>query len=156
MHEVLQSPMNVWLIAGAFIVAFEAFTTPGLGLFLGGLGALCTAVLIKAGVIDEAAIAAQFAWCFGLTAVWTIVLWKPLQTFRMRRRTRDNKIENNNLIGQIAIVGSDGLQPGKMGQVVWSGTVMNAELELPNVEALAEGTKVRIRSVYGNILKVTI
>lgn len=145
--------VNGWLIAGSLIIAFEAFTAPGLGLFLGGLGALCTSLLIKSGIVDEASTAAQFAWCFGCTVAWTVLLWKPLMKFRMHRKGTGN-MPTNNVIGETAVVGKTGLKPGEMGQVIWSGTIMNAQLESAHAEPLLEGAHVRIQSVSGNILKV--
>jgi membrane protein implicated in regulation of membrane protease activity len=154
MQELLRDPVNAWLTAGALIIAFEAFTAPGLGLFLGGLGALCTALLIRGGVVDQTAIPAQFAWCFGLTVGWAALLWKPLRKFRMHRKSRSGEMKNNNLIGETALVAKGGLKPGRLGQVTWSGTVWNAELESSHARELAEGEKVRIQAVSGNTLKV--
>lgn len=155
MEEILREPVNAWLAAGAFIIAFEAFTVPGLGLFLGGLGALCTALLIKAGVVKETSTAAQFAWCFGVTVGWALLLWKPLQKYRLKRRARNTEVKTNNLIGEIVIVGEGGLKQGEVGQVIWSGTVMNAELESSHAHDLPQGAKAQVHSVSGNILKVT-
>ena len=154
MEPMLHDPVNAWLTAGALIVAFEAFTAPGLGLFLGGLGAICTALLIKGGIVGAASTGAQFAWCFGVTVAWTLILWKPLRKFRLHRKRGGSTIENNNMIGETAIVGKGGLKSGSAGQVLWSGTVMNAELESAHGLELAEGAQVSIRSISGNTLKV--
>lgn len=152
MNTLLHDPINAWLAAGALIIAFEAFTAPGLGLFLGGLGAICTALVIKGGLVAETSTAAQFAWCFGTTVIWTALLWSPLKKFRSHIRSRNGDVKTNNLIGETAIVGKGGLKAGETGQVVWSGTPMNALLEQGG--DLAEGAKVRIHSVTGNTLKV--
>jgi membrane protein implicated in regulation of membrane protease activity len=153
--ELLSNPVNVWLAAGALIIALEAFTAPGLGFFLGGLGALCTALVIKSGLVGEASIGAQFAWCFGLTVAWAALLWKPLQKYRMRRKARNQEVKTNNLIGEVVTVAEGGLKRGEVGQVIWSGTVMNAELESPHAQDLPHGAKAQVHSVSGNILKVT-
>jgi len=155
MRELLHDPINAWLFAGALIIALEAFTAPGLGFFLGGLGAICTSIAIKAGWVGEANIAGQFAWCFGINIVWTGVLWKPMRKFRMKhKRTADMK--PNNLIGETAIVAKGGLKRGEVGQVLWSGTLMNAELERSSDADLPEGAKVSVHAVSGNTLKVTL
>ncbi len=154
MEDLLKDPVNAWLAAGALIIAFEAFTSPGLGLFLGGIGALCTALLIKGGVVGEASTGAQFAWCFGITVAWSALLWKPLKKFRMQRKVRGQDVKTNNLIGETAIVGKGGLRQGDVGQVIWSGTVMNAELESAHAQDVPEGAKVHIHAISGNILKV--
>ena len=152
---VFSDPANLWLAAGAALIAFEAFTAPGLGLFLAGFGAFCAALLTKAGVVDPANIPAQFAWFFGTTALWTVVLWKPLRKFRTGRRHGGDAIQNNNLVGNTAVVARGGITPGGTGQVHWSGTLMQAELDASAPRALSEGEKVHIHAVTGNTLKVT-
>jgi membrane protein implicated in regulation of membrane protease activity len=155
MEGIFQDPVNAWLAAGALIIAFEAMTAPGLGLFLGGLGALCTALLIKGGVVGPESTGAQFAWCFGITVVWALLLWKPLKKFRMQRKSRGGaEVKTNNLIGEIVTVAKGGLKPGAVGQVIWSGTLMNAELESSHTQDVPEGAKVHIHAISGNILKV--
>ncbi|MBI3508302.1 MAG: NfeD family protein, partial [Chlamydiia bacterium] len=97
----------------------------------------------------------QFAWCFGLTVAWTGLLWKPMRKFRLSRK-RAQEVPSNNLIGQTAVVAAGGLKTGEMGQVVWSGTLMNAELEGSHLLSVPEGTHVQIHSVFGNTLKVRL
>ena len=154
MEAFLHNPTNLWLSAGVLLIVFEAITSPGLGLFLAGLGAICTAILIKAGFVEEAATGAQFAWFFGFTTAWAALLWKPLQTFRLKSR-RHSTIELNNMVGETAIVAEAGLQPGRPGQVTWSGTLMTAELDPSvSINLLPAGTQVRIKSIAGNTLRV--
>ncbi|MGH6836499.1 MAG: NfeD family protein [Methylocella sp.] len=154
METLLSHSAYFWLGLGAFLIVFEAITTPGLGLFLAGIGALCTCLLVKAGIADERALGAQVAWFFGLTTFWTAVLWKPLLKFRMSSKHKDG-IELNNMVGGTATVGKDGLERGQIGQVTWSGTLMNAELEASAlVESLPAGALVVIKSVSGTTLTV--
>jgi membrane protein implicated in regulation of membrane protease activity len=154
METLLSHPAEIWLGLGAFLIVFEAITMPGLGLFLGGIGALCTGLLVKAGIASEAALGAQVAWFFGLTTLWTAALWKPLLKFRMKSR-RKGGIELNNMVGGTATVGEHGLERGRTGQVTWSGTLMNAELEASAaVESLPAGALVVIKSVSGTTLTV--
>jgi membrane protein implicated in regulation of membrane protease activity len=154
METLLSHPAELWLGFGAFLIVFEAVTMPGLGLFLAGIGAFCTGLLVKAGITSEGALGAQVAWFFGLTALWTAVLWKPLLKFRMNGRHHDG-IELNNMVGGTATVGEHGLARGRTGQVTWSGTLMNAELEASAaVESLPAGALVVIKSVSGTTLTV--
>ena len=154
METLLSHPAEFWLGFGAFLIVFEAITMPGLGLFLGGIGALCTGLLVKAGIADEGALSAQVAWFFGLTTFWAAVLWKPLLKFRMRSWHKGG-IELNNMVGGTATVGEHGLARGGIGQVTWSGTLMNAELEAQApVESLPAGALVVIKSVSGTTLTV--
>lgn len=155
MDTLLGNPVYIWLAFGAALIAFEALTTPGLGIFLGGLGAICTAVLVQTGVIAIDALALQWACFFGLTIVWAIILWRPLMKFRISGK-QGKSPGFSNMVGDTVIVGERGLKRGETGQVTWSGTVMNAELdETAPVNALSAGAKVEIKSVSGNILKVT-
>lgn len=154
MGTLLSNPTEFWLGLGALLILFEAITVPGLGLFLAGIGALCTSLLVKAGIADEAAFGAQVAWFFGLTTFWTAVLWKPLQKFRMKSGRKDG-IELNNMVGGTATVGEHGLERGRTGQVAWSGTLMNAELAASApVASLPAGALVVIKSVSGTTLTV--
>jgi membrane protein implicated in regulation of membrane protease activity len=155
METLLSLSADFWLGLGAFLIIFEvAITTPGLGLFLAGIGALCTGLLVKAGVVDGGALGAQVAWFLGLTTFWAAVLWKPLLKFRMQSRHKDG-IELNNMVGGTATVGEHGLERGRIGQVAWSGTLMNAELEASApVETLPAGALVAIKSVSGTTLTV--
>src|SRR5262249_49812474 len=155
MEILFGNPVYAWLAAGAFLIVFEALTMPGLGIFLGGLGAVCTAILIQAGIVGSDATALQFACFFGLTTVWAIVLWRPLMKFRTGGKNA--KADGyNDMVGGIAVVGERGLKRGEVGQVTWSGTVMNAELDSSSsVDTVSAGVQVVIKSVSGNLLKVS-
>ncbi len=154
METVFANPVTCWLAAGALLIAVEAFTMPGLGLFLGGIGALFTAICIEAGWILPESTLAQFACCFGITAGVTAALWRPLKKFRMRGKHKQS-IELNNMVGQTAIVASGGLRGDMPGQVSWSGTLMNAQLVHGDAASLLpEGTPVIIRSVSGTTVHV--
>lgn len=142
----------IWLLVGAFLIILEAATSPGLGLFLAGLGALCAGILVKSHVVPASAGAAQIAWFFGFTTLWTIVLWKPLRHFQARQGRGSGGENFRDMIGETAIVGKGGLKPQELGQVIWSGTIMNAQLE--GTEALPEGAYVVIKSVSGTTFKV--
>lgn len=136
----------LWLIAGAAFVALEAFGASGVGFLFGGLAALSVALLIKAGLVGEAATLPQFIWFFGLTTAWAALLWKPV-----RRLTGGRTKAYSNLIGEEATVGEGGLRKGVEGQVVWSGTLMRAEMAAEEpVESLEAGAKVVISRVEGN------
>ncbi len=152
MSSFLHEPAYVWLFLGAVLVVFEACTAPGLGLFLGGLGAFCAGLLIKAGVVDSAATGVQFACFFGFTALWAAVLWKPLQKFRTTRRSAAGF---SDMVGGTATVGQGGLTRGRVGQASWSGTLMNAELDASaTTDSLPAGALVVIKAVSGTTLKV--
>ena len=152
MEIVLHHPTVFWLILGAALIIFEALTMPGIGLFLAGLGALVTGILVKAGLIEGANIIGQWAWFFGLTTLWVIILWKSLMKFRT---TRGSSQKFTNVIGETAIAGKEGLAKGRVGQVSWSGTLMRAELDASVlVDFVPPDTQVEIKAVSGTTLIV--
>lgn len=154
MQELMGDPVYVWLVFGAALILFEAFTAPGLGLFLVGLGALCTGIVIESGLLADSATALQFVSFFSFTIAWAVLLWKPLVKFRAKGKGK-NAREFNNMVGDSAVVAGNGLKRGETGQVLWSGTVMNAEIDdSVQVDALLAGAQVEIKSVSGNKLKV--
>lgn len=148
----------IWLMVGAGLIALEAVTSPGIGLFLAGLGAMTAALMIQSGIVDITNYAGQFAWFCAFTTLWAALLWKPLQKFRTSHHTRGPHGQEHiqNIAGSRGVVGKHGLMRGKTGQVAWSGTLMNAVLdEHAPAEFLPEGTTVLIRSVSGTTLSVT-
>lgn len=154
MQTLFSNPVYTWLAFGALLIAFEAFTAPGLGIFLGGLGAICAGILIKAGVVGTDDIAMQFACFFAFTAFWAVVLWKPLMKFRSGGKNKTTE-GYSDIIGSSAVVGDAGLKRGEPGQVKWSGTLMSAELDdSAAVKELPAGAQVTIKSVSGNVFKV--
>jgi len=139
----------LWLIAGAILLALEAFGIPGVGFLFVGLGALATAITIEIGVLHPLAHISQFACFFITSAAITALLWKRLKTWRI------GKGEGySNMVGDVAIVGKGGLVKGHEGEVRWSGTNMRAILHADAAEALAEGATVTIIAVKGNIVTV--
>ena len=152
------SAAATWLLIGAGFIVLEVLTAPGLGIFLFGLGAMCTALVIQMGIVAEESLTAQCAWAFALTVAWGIALWKPLKNFRAAGKNKispDDKKEHSDIVGTTAVISKPGLKKGLMGQAVWSGTVMTAMLDAHSPEDfLAEGTVVKIRSVDGTTLIV--
>lgn len=150
--------VTIWLLIGASLIILEVITAPGLGIFLAGLGAMSTALVINAGIVAEESIVAQCAWAFAFTVMWIAILWKPLKNFRAAGRNKlspEDRKEHSDMVGSTAIVGKSGLVRGRIGQVVWSGTLMTAVLDDAHTEeTVAEGTQVKIVSVSGTTLTV--
>ncbi len=147
------SPPFIWLIVGVVCVALEALGVSGVGFFFAGLAALCVGVLVELGLIGVDGTVMQLAAFFGLTAIWTFLLWAPLRKFRMNLGKKEHGYSN--MIGDTAIVSGAGLKPGITGDVIWSGTVMKAELAPSAGEIeVAAGSQVVIVSVRGATLIV--
>ena len=143
------SPSILWLIAGAALLALEAFGIPGVGLLFIGLGALATGITIEIGVIGAEDYLSQFASFFITSAVLTVLLWKRLKAWRIGKGEC-----YSNMVGDKATVAKGGLSKAKGGEVHWSGTHMRAELHVDAADNLAEGTEVTIIAVKGNVLTV--
>ena len=149
----LANPSYLWLIAGVILVALEAFGVSGVGLFFAGLAAICVGVLVEVGAFARDAYLLQIAAALTLTVAWAYFLWKPLR----RRRFGFGKVEATyaNMIGDTAIVSGAGLKQGMVGDVIWSGTIMKAELpkSVGDVTVTA-GSQVIISEVKGSTLIV--
>lgn len=141
-----------WLIAGALLLALEAFGVPGLGFLFAGLAAIVVGVLTHLGTISADDFIMQTAAFSGITALFAFILWKPLKKWRTNP---DAKEQFSNIVGDMATVGAGGLERGKVGDVSWSGTTMMAQIDdTCTQEHLAEGLVVRITTVQGNQLIV--
>lgn len=142
--------LYMWLLIGAIMIVLEAFGANGIGLFFGGLAAFCVASLIALGVIDASAYGWQLAIFFGLTFILAIALWRPVQRILKGR----GEGGYNNMIGEVAILKTI-LVRGEVGQAIWSGTIMQAELAPDATDGeLPEGARVEIVDIRGNKLIV--
>jgi membrane protein implicated in regulation of membrane protease activity len=151
--EGAADPALAWFLFGATLITIEALTVPGIGLFLAGLGADATALIVQSGLIGKAAFTAQLTAFFAFTSLFTLLLWRPLQRYRSRRSPLDSGYHN--LIGTTGRVAAGGLSHTTTGQVEWSGTHMNAVIDPScGAETLTEGALVTILSVEGTTLNV--
>lgn len=140
----------IWLLVGVVCLLIEAFGFPGTGLMFAGLGALTSGSLLYFSLLLESDTQTQFIVFFVATAAWAALLWKPIQKLRLSDKSQGY----NNMIGDIAYVGSDGLTRHK-GEVTWSGTIMRARLaDNAGVDHLDAGTAVEIVAVAGATLMV--
>ncbi len=150
------SELNVvyeWLIVGVVFIALEAFGIPGVGFFFMGIGALATGILLSLDWIGDEQIIVQFAVCFAIALASGVLLWRPIQKLFPSSKTSPGY---NDVIGATAIVGAGGLRRGGEGIVLWSGTIMKAELAPDaGVSMLAENTAVTIIAVMGAKLIVS-
>jgi len=141
----------VWLAAGVVLVAADALGLTGLGLMFAGLGAAMTGTAILLGVVDAAAHVQQGIIFFAATALWAALLWKPMQ----RLRVGNKHSEYNNIVGETAYVGSNGIDKRNGGEVTWSGTIMKAQLaKNVQVDRIEAGSQVTIVEVSGATLFV--
>jgi membrane protein implicated in regulation of membrane protease activity len=144
------APSILWLLAGAALLALEAFGLPGIGFFFIGLGAIVTGVAIEIGIAAADDYISQFAVFFISSGLFAMLLWRKLKAWHTSPRTAERY---SNMVGDKAVVGKGGLAPGKEGQVKWSGTTMRAVLAADS-PPVAEGAGVIITAVKGNIVTV--
>lgn len=141
----------LWLIAGAALLALEAFGIPGVGFLFVGIGALGTAITVELDIVNEFDYVSQFATFFITSAAITVLLWKKLKAWRIGK----NQDAVGNMVGDKAIVGKGGLIRDQEGQVQWSGTTLRAVLANDAPESsLPEGRSVTIIAVKGNLATV--
>ena len=142
-HEI------AWLIAGAVFFVFEVAVTTGVGFLFIGLGAITVGGLMTFGVIEPDSVVEEFSYFFGLTAVWAIILWRPMKKILSEGGDFDN------VVGDRAVVGDDGLVKGKTGTARWSGTNMQARLAESAPDKVKAGEELWIHKVDGSILIVS-
>lgn len=138
-----------WFIASLLFFLLEALGASGIGLLFAAIAAFCLGILLQLGYIAEDAYLAQGAAFFVLTALWALVLWKPLNRMRLQKPAQDH----HDMIGRIATVDVEGLSKGKIGHARWSGTTMRARLaEDAALDVAAGGSELKIVAVDGSTL----
>jgi len=149
---MIMTPTHYWLIAAVVFMALEAFGVSGIGFLFVGLGALIVGVALPMGILADDQIIAQFALAFAGAVATALLLWKPIQKLFPHNH---NNIGYDDLIGSSGIVAAGGLVKGTEGNVLWSGTIMKAELAADAaVSSLPEGARVTIVKAKGAKLTV--
>lgn len=145
-----QDLMVIWLVAGVILFIGEMMI-PAVGMLFAGCGALTVGMLLNFNIISLENTLLQTLVFVVATALWTLLLWKPIQ----RLRLGNNKTPYHNIIGETAIVGEKGLHKIHGGDVMWSGASMKAKLaEHSEVENLESGKHVVVKEIIGNTLIV--
>jgi membrane protein implicated in regulation of membrane protease activity len=142
--------MIIWLVVGVVLFVAE-MVIPGIGFLFAGAGALTVGMLLNFSVLSMDNTLPQILVFVFSTAVWTVILWKPIQKLRLGR----NKTSYNNIVGETAVVSGKGLSKAGGGEVLWSGANMLAKLdEQSDADYLEPGKQVTIKEIKGNILTV--
>ena len=149
---LMQNPGYLWSVAAVGFMLLEAFGLPGVGLMFAGIGALMVGLSIFAHVILLDDYTLQLIVFFTFSVISALLLWKPLQRFRVGR----GRGEYSNIVGGTAYVGAGGISRKHGGEVTWSGTIMRAELARScPVELVDAGAAVVITEVHNATLVVT-
>lgn len=136
-----------WLLAGAVLLALEAFGLPGLGFLFAGLAAILVGLTVESGFVAADAVVAQWAIFFLATGLFAVLLWKKLKQWRMNPAIQPY----SNIVGTEAHV-TQPIAAGGEGEVRWSGTLMRARAA--DGQPIASGTTVLVQAVEGNVLHV--
>ncbi len=147
--------ITAWLIMGAIFVVLEVAALPGFGLLFAGLAAITLGGLLTYDVITAADILDQIVWFFAFTALWWVVLWKPLKKL-IKKQPGEETYEN--LAGTYGTVDDErDLTEGKIGFVKWSGTRMRASLRKgASVQRVKNGETVYVHSQKDGVLMVDV
>ena len=134
-----------WLLIGLVLIVAEMFMLPGLGMLFVGLGALSVGLLeIMYPKLHEM----QYIIFIVSTLLWFMLLWKPMN----RHIYKKHVSVVPNIIGSKVKVVHQALEVGSIGQVEWSGTVMNAKLSQNVTSSAKIGTMLEVVEVQGNVL----
>ena len=141
----------IWLLLGIALLIAEVLHVPGIGLMFAGLGAVTVSMLITTGLLAGDDTLMQFIAFLLTTSVWAVLLWKPLQQFRLGK----NKGSYSNIVGETATVNGSALTK-EGGSVIWSGTIIQAKIaDDSSIEQLPSGAKVIVTELRGATLIVT-
>lgn len=147
---MLTDPLVLWLAAGVILFLAE-IVVPGVGLMFAGMGALTVGMVINFSLVTPEDTILQTVIFLFATALWTLVLWKPIQKLKFSR----NKGSYHNIIGETATVSPKGLNKQDGGEVIWSGALMRARLAgNSGAENMEPGAQVEIKDIVGNTLVV--
>lgn len=140
------SPVELWLLVGCICLIAEFTNLPGIGLLFLGLGSLTTSIFIYnyPRYIDY-----QLATVGLISLLWLIILWWPLKKYLHNKK--DN-LEYLDMINNEVEVYGNKITIGKIGQVKWSGAIMNAKLEDTENLVAEVGEKLYIKEIHGNVL----
>ena len=136
---------SIWMILGFTLIIIEFFIT-GIGLLFLGIGSLVNAILIY----NSPHILHYQYTSFGLISLLCFTfLWKPLKKYANRNALTKTDF---NLAGSIVTVTNNDIFPGKIGEVKWSGTIMNARLAIEENNIALVGEKLHVDKIQGNVL----
>jgi len=139
-------PSYLWGIIGFVLLLTEFTLFPGLGILFLGLGALSNAALIFN--YDFSLYYQIFIFCSS-SLIWFLILWWPLKYYVYKHNTKD---DYQGMLGNKAEVLSSDLNSKVIGQIKWSGTILNAKLQTTNnVESALKGEIVIIKKMEGNV-----
>ncbi|MCC8467916.1 MAG: NfeD family protein [Rickettsia endosymbiont of Eriopis connexa] len=138
---------EIWLIIGIICVVVEFFAVPSIGFLFFGLGALSNTLVVYN--YPLVSLTNQITFFGILSLIWFCILYYPLKKYVYNKT---DKTENySDMIGKTVEVYSSTVSSDTVGQVKWSGAIMNAYLA-PNEIDAKTGDRLFIIEVKGNVL----
>lgn len=136
--------IDFWALIGFTSIMLEMFFISGFGMLFIGLGALSVAAI---NIFYPEMQHLEYMFFALFSCLWFALLWYPLKHFY----NKSPSSEIRNFIGDRVEVMAD-LKPGTLGQVKWSGTIMNAELVANIKNTAKKGEFLEVKSVRGSVL----
>ena len=149
MNDITQVQL-LWLAVGIVLILLEFTTIPGIGFLFLGLGALTSSALMYYFPYLESYQIVAIGLC---SLGWFLILWWPLKRFVYG--TKGGKSDYFDIVGMRVDVAIEDIEPAGMGQVYWSGTIMNAKMDPHDSEGAKVGDKLYVSEVRGNIMVCT-
>lgn len=142
--------VELWLVIGIICLITELTILPNIGLLFLGFSAFSICLLLGSypDLLPNSYIILAY---FGLLSLaWFAALWWPLKRYIYGKPEHQGYCE---MIGSQVIVYSK-IAAGQIGQVKWSGTIMNAKLSTESGQLLEAwpGQTLYIMAICGNIL----
>lgn len=138
--------IELWIFFGLCLILIEFTQIPSIGLVFVGLGAFTTAILM---IYFPIILGYQIISLGVSSLMWLIILWRPMKSFYGGKNSSNRT--NFNIIGSTVEVINNDIHQNEMGQVFWSGTIMNAKLADGHASAKI-GETLKVVEVNGNIL----
>ena len=144
---------QLWLLFGIVLIILEFSLLTGIGFLFIGLGAVSNAVIIS--YLGQSSLFSQLGYFGIMSLLWFLLLWYPLKFFIYKKNLNNLSRHSFDIVGsQVKVVNND-IKNGDYGQVLWSGTIMNAKL-LESTNGVAKvGEIIHVLEVQGNVLICT-
>lgn len=143
--------MEYWIVVGLFCLLIEFTKLPGIGFLFLGLGGLTNAILVYN---FEYFVQYQYA-SFGiLSLMWLVILWFPLKKYVYKTNKNQQDYSSDIIGAQVEVLSSE-LNTLNIGQVKWSGTIMNAKLDEEEQGPAKAKDILKVKKVHGSILICT-
>lgn len=134
--------LEVWFILAIIFIVLEVVLGFTIVLLFAAFASFSVGLLVTLGSLSEDSTVTQISLFFALSAVWTILLWKPLKRMLAKRSESEGV---HSYIGQEVVLIDDTLEKGHIGDAKWSGTIRKIKI--------AEDAK-ELKYHSGEILKV--